>query len=152
MPPVILGCCLARDWSQNTALSTTTELKETWARQQLVNSMRAFLFFVFFRATPAAYGGSQARGSNRSCSRWPTPQPQRHGILNPLSEARDRTHNLMVPSQIRFRCATTRTPELVILKTSSAVKQGEKIEYTRAIVRAIHVSAASTKFGFSYQA
>ena len=31
-------------------------------------------------------------------------------ILNPLSEARDGTHNLMVPSQIRLRCATTGTP------------------------------------------
>ena len=27
-------------------------------------------------------------------------------ILNPLSEARDRTRTLMVPSWIRFRCAT----------------------------------------------
>ena len=26
-------------------------------------------------------------------------------ILNPLSEAKDRTRNLMVPSQIRFHCA-----------------------------------------------
>ena len=32
-------------------------------------------------------------------------QPQQHRILNPLREARDRTRNLMVPSQIRFRCA-----------------------------------------------
>ena len=31
-------------------------------------------------------------------------------ILNPLSEARDRTHNLIVPSRIRFCCATTGTP------------------------------------------
>ena len=31
-------------------------------------------------------------------------------ILNPLSEARDGTHNLMVPSQIRFHCATKGTP------------------------------------------
>ena len=31
-------------------------------------------------------------------------------ILNPLSEARDRTHNLMVPSRIRFHCATTGAP------------------------------------------
>ena len=29
-------------------------------------------------------------------------------ILNPLSEARARTHNLMVPSRIRFHCATDR--------------------------------------------
>ena len=31
-------------------------------------------------------------------------------ILKPLSEARDRTHNLMVPIQICFRCATTGIP------------------------------------------
>ena len=31
-------------------------------------------------------------------------------ILNPLSEARDRTHILTDPSQIRFCCATTETP------------------------------------------
>ena len=30
-------------------------------------------------------------------------------ILNPLSVARDRSHNLMVPSQIRFCCAMMRT-------------------------------------------
>ena len=33
-------------------------------------------------------------------------------ILNPLREVRDRTHNLIVPSQIRSRCATTGTPTL----------------------------------------
>ena len=30
-------------------------------------------------------------------------------ILNPLIEAMDRTHNLLVPSRIYFRCAMTRT-------------------------------------------
>ena len=33
-----------------------------------------------------------------------------HLTLNQLSEARDRTQNLMVPSCIRFPCATTGTP------------------------------------------
>ena len=33
-------------------------------------------------------------------------------ILNPLGKARDRTLNLMVPSRIRFRCATTGTPRV----------------------------------------
>ena len=32
-------------------------------------------------------------------------------ILNPLSKARDRTCNLIVPSQIRFRCTVTGTPD-----------------------------------------
>ena len=31
-------------------------------------------------------------------------------ILNPLREARDRTGNLVVPSQIRFHCAKMGTP------------------------------------------
>ena len=31
-------------------------------------------------------------------------------ILNPLSEVRHRTHNLMVPSQIRFHCSAMGTP------------------------------------------
>ena len=34
-----------------------------------------------------------------------------HQILNPLSKAGDQTPNLMVPSQICFCCATTRTPK-----------------------------------------
>ena len=36
--------------------------------------------------------------------------PQRQ-ILNLLSKARGRTHNLMVPSQIRFCCAVMGTPD-----------------------------------------
>ena len=32
-------------------------------------------------------------------------------ILNPLREARDRTRNLMVPSQIRFHCSMMGTPD-----------------------------------------
>ena len=36
-----------------------------------------YLFiYLLCRATPTAYGGSQARGSNQSCSCRPTPQPQ----------------------------------------------------------------------------
>ena len=36
--------------------------------------------------------------------------PRQHRILNPLSEARDRTFILMVPSRVRYHCATTGTP------------------------------------------
>ena len=35
---------------------------------------------------------------------------QQNQILNPLSEARDQTRNLLVPSQIRFCCATMGIP------------------------------------------
>ena len=38
---------------------------------------------------------------------------QRH-ILNPLSEARGQTHNLMVTTWTRFWWATTGTPELLL--------------------------------------
>ena len=75
-----------------------------------------FFFFVFSRATPVAYGRSQARGLSgavatslhhshatrdlsRICDLHPSSQQRR--ILNPLSKARDRTRNLMVPSGTR---------------------------------------------------
>ena len=35
-------------------------------------------------------------------------------ILNPLSEARDQTCNLMVPSQIHFHCAMMGTPVCIV--------------------------------------
>ena len=35
---------------------------------------------------------------------------QQPWTLSPLSKARDRTHNLMVPSPVRFHCATPGTP------------------------------------------
>ena len=39
-----------------------------------------FFFFCLFRAVPTAYGSSQARGSNQSCTCRPTPQLQQHQI------------------------------------------------------------------------
>ena len=38
------------------------------------------------------------------------PQPQQHGILNPLSKASDRTHILMDTSQVCNHLARTITP------------------------------------------
>ena len=43
-------------------------------------------------------------------------------ILNPLSEVRDRTRNLMVPSWIYFCCATTGTPTRTFLKGGKNTK------------------------------
>ena len=58
-----------------------------------------FVFFFLFRATPAAYGNSQARGLNKICSCWPTPHPQQLGIWGVFvtyttaqSKARSLTH------------------------------------------------------------
>ena len=83
-------------------------------------TLLAFFFFLYllFRATFEAYGGSQARGLIKGTAAG-LHHSHRHAryhrswqcrILNLLSKARDRTHNLMVPSQIRFHCATMGTP------------------------------------------
>ena len=93
----------------------------------------ATIFFLFlFRATPEAYGGSQARGRigavttslhhshtgselhRRSRQRW---------IPNPPLEASEQTCTLMDTSRIRSSCATMGTPWLPLLKNAlQAVK------------------------------
>ena len=56
-------------------------------------------------------GLHHSHGNARSEPRLqPTPQLTTMLDLNPLSEARDQTHNLMVPSWIHFRCAPVGTP------------------------------------------
>ena len=58
---------------------------------------------------PLAYATAIAtQDLRRSCDLHHSSRQRQ--ILNPLSEARDRTHNLMVPSRINFCCATTGTP------------------------------------------
>ena len=81
-----------------------------------IDSEKKFFFFVFSRATPMAYGDSQVRGLIRAVAAGLQRSHSNTGselrvfilhhcswqrqILNPLSEARDQTHNLVVPSQI----------------------------------------------------
>ena len=96
------------------------------------------LSFLLFRATTTTHGSSQARGwigATATClchshSHLHKPQPQQrqiraisatyttaHGnswILNTLSEARDQTRNLMVPSQIHFHCTMSGTPTVFL--------------------------------------
>ena len=57
-----------------------------------------------------ANGGCQVRGRIGATAAGLHHSSQQRRILNPLSEARDRTLNLMVPSWIRFLFATTGTP------------------------------------------
>ena len=67
------------------------------------NANLKFFFSVFclFRATPTAYGSSQARGLIRAvAASLHHSSPQRR-IFNPLSEARDRTLILMEASLVR---------------------------------------------------
>ena len=62
----------------------------------------AIIIICLFRAAPAAYGTSQARGLIRVVAAKPTPQPQQCRIFNPLSEAKDQTYVLMDTSRICF--------------------------------------------------
>ena len=48
-----------------------------------------FCLFVFSRAAPASYGGSQARGGIGDVAAGLHHSSQQHWILDPLSEARD---------------------------------------------------------------
>ena len=108
---------------ENQSLREKKKLKEQWRKKIMLKivspswSTCYVLFYVFclFRATPVAYGGSQARVHigvvqrayitatetpdpscicdlhHSSCQRW---------ILNPLSEARDQTCALMDTSRV----------------------------------------------------
>ena len=71
-----------------------------------------FLIFLLLRAAPTAYGSSQARGWIGAEAAGLHHSSRQHWILNPLSEDRDWTHDLMVTSWIRFCCATMRTPKI----------------------------------------
>ena len=101
-----------------------------WTQVHLFPKLMAFLFFSFFSSffffsfcllsflgrTPRIWGVS-GYGFHRRFSVWPDPShvcdlhhsPWQCRILNPLREARDRTCNLMVPSRLRFLCATVGT-------------------------------------------
>ena len=83
------------------------------------------VWFVLFRATPIACGGSQARGRigaaapglchSHGTTRsepylWPTSQVTQCWILNSLREARDRTQFLMDAGWFHYHWATTGPP------------------------------------------
>ena len=65
---------------------------------------RQLLAYTTGTATPDLTRICDLHHSSRQCQ-----------TLNPLSKARDRTSNLMVPSQICFCCTTTRTPHHSVL-------------------------------------
>ena len=99
-----------------------------------------YLFiYCLFRAVSTAYGSSQARGwigaaaaglcqshSNTGSEPllWPTPQLKQHWILSPLNKARDRTHVLMDTSWVCNHWATTGTPAVILLQTTSQCPWG----------------------------
>ena len=84
-----------------------------------------FFFFLLFRAAPTACIGFQGLGLKSelqllayttATATWDMSHicslhhsSRQHRIPNPLSRARDRIRNLMVPCQICFRCTTSGT-------------------------------------------
>ena len=80
-----------------------------------------FLFLSFFRAAPAACGGSQTRGRIRATAAGlrqshsiagsePRLRPTAQLTATPDPRTRDQTCILMDTRRIRFCCATTGTP------------------------------------------
>ena len=68
----------------------------TW--KEYVRSIK----YIYFRATPVAYGSSQVRGQIRATAVSLHHSSQQRQILHPLSEARDRTHILMDTSWVPY--------------------------------------------------
>ena len=108
-------------------------------------SKQSFVVVVvyLFRATLAAYGGSQARGLTDPqlpayTTARATPDPscicnlyhssQQCRNLNPLNEARDLTHNPKVPNQIHFCCTTMGMPASEVLIQWWREQRGEYME------------------------
>ena len=74
--------------------------------------LRVFVFVCLFwsiQSHTASIWKLPGQGSIQSCNHQPTPRPQQQRILNPLSEARDRTLILMDTSRVCFCCATVGT-------------------------------------------
>ena len=78
-----------------------------------VQSELQLLAYASATAMPDPSSACDLHHSSRQC--W---------ILNPLSEARDQTHNLMVPSRSCFHCATTGTSPLIFWTGESFVVWG----------------------------
>ena len=103
-----------------------------------------WIFFFFLRAAATTYGGSRARGRIGAIAAGLHHSSHPHRVLNPLSEARDRTHILMVPSRIRFHCATMRTPLAGFLENVKCLEwMPSRKEIPRNLLSTMHVNVFS---------
>ena len=81
----------------------------------------------------------------------------KHRILNPLSEARDQTHNPMAPRWFHFHCATMGTPNSVLFiylfiyclsrATPAAYGGSQATGPIRAIAASLHHSHNNARSG-----
>jgi len=81
----------------------------------IVPMLTAYCFFFLFRATPEAFGGSQARGLVGATAASLHHISQQCHILNPLSGARDLTQILMDTSWVHYCLSTVGTPNCLVL-------------------------------------
>ena len=79
----------------------------------LIVSKHCVIFFSLFRAIPAAYGSSKARGRIRAAAASLHHSLWQCQIFNPLSGARDWTLFLMDTRRVHYCWATTGTPHCV---------------------------------------
>ena len=122
----MMGC----DGIVSSLMNAPIVLVLLWSCAQQWTCVCVCVCVCIFRAAPMAYGGSQARGlielllpAYDRAKAMPDPSrvcdlpdiSQQRQILNPLNKARDRTRNLMVPSQNHSHCATTGTPAMNLL-------------------------------------
>ena len=107
-----------------------------WAGTRDASLYLLIFFFFLFRATPAAYGGSQARGGiravatslhHRHSNSGSEPHlqnlhhsSQQYWILNPLSKARDGTRVLMDTSQAFNPSEPQQEPCISLFKAQSS--------------------------------
>ena len=118
------GGCYGQTVTAREETDPSVHIRAEWRILRATSeSLFDFYFFFLFRATPAAYGDSQAWSRIRAVAYTTvttTPDPshicdlhqssQQRWILNPL--ARDGTCNLVDTSQIHFHWARTGTPWL----------------------------------------
>ena len=89
-----------------------------WPMRSLRN--RSLFCFFFFRAAPMEVPRLDRIRATAAAADYTTAQGNQCQILNPLMEARDRTHILMYPSWVRYHWATVGTPRNCLLKNGPA--------------------------------
>jgi len=110
-------------------VSQAAVLSETLNKNSTPNALTWWFCFVLGFLGPPSWHLEVPRQGVQSELQQPvyttataTPDPSHTSwqgwILNPLSEARDQTRNLMVPSRICFCCATTETPYIACFSFS----------------------------------
>ena len=102
LPPPRTGLWIRRSrcvcWRKESIFLSVCILISRWCSRQ--KAVFVCLFVLLFRATPAAYGSSQARGQIGAADASLCHSLQQRWILYPLSEARDRICMLMGTSRL----------------------------------------------------